>query len=270
MLRILLSSGVRHEDFPMIMKPIAPGSIIFHPHRGYGVLTAVNLLTGWVGARFGNEVHVLDLSLSEDNLSHADGEPILFRRSAPAYMPHARLMEMVRYLHAAGYERIYLYVWPKPSGLHWRWQLFTGPRLGTQFWAQRPLRPGWHGSGSDYNFNPVMGWGDAPGASAPELANALARFDPEAMARASGRDEKHTEWFACVCDALLPDFAYSLGWDNPGASRHDRRLEMPSRLPVMPVRRGVPAYKGPALPWPPGWLDGWAHHGYHRVLGRPV
>ena len=35
------------------MKPIAPGTVIFDRHRGYGVLTSVNLLTGWVAARFG-------------------------------------------------------------------------------------------------------------------------------------------------------------------------------------------------------------------------
>ena len=70
-----------------------------HPARGYGVLTAVNLLTGWVSARFGNEINTLDLSLSDDGLSHADDTPILFRRVAPDYMPHARLMAMVRALH---------------------------------------------------------------------------------------------------------------------------------------------------------------------------
>ena len=109
-------------------KPLAPGTIVFHPARGYGVLTAVNLLTGWVSARFGNEVNTLDLSLSDDGLAYADGTPILFRRTAPDYMPHARLMAMVRALHGAGYERLYLYTWPKPSGLHWRWHLFTGRR----------------------------------------------------------------------------------------------------------------------------------------------
>lgn len=252
------------------MKTLAPGSIVFHPHRGYGVLTTVNLLTGWVGARFGSEIHALDLSLSEDHLCYADGEPILFRRTAPAFMPHGRLMEMVHYLHNAGYGQLYLYSWPKPSGLHWRWQLFAGPRLGTQFWAQRPLRAGWHGSGSDYNFNPVMGWGDAPGASAPELAEALRKFDPEGLERARGHDSAHSEWFARVCESLLPDYAFSLGWDTLGTSRHDRRNEMPHHLPVMAVRRGVPAYAGTALPWPPGWLDGWAHHGYHRALRRVV
>ena len=246
------------------MKPIAPGSIVFHPHRGYGVLTSVNLLTGWVGARFGSEVHSLDLSLAEDNICHADGEPILFRRAAPAYMPHGRLMEMVRLLHAEGYPGLYLYTWPKPSGLHWRWQLFTGPRNGPQFWAQRPMRLGWHGSGADYIFNPVMGWGDAPGASAEDLAAALLRFDPEGMARARCQDERHVRWFAAVCDALLPNYAYSLGWDTPSG----KRREMPVSLPVMATRRGVPPWRRVDLPWPPGWLDGWAHHGYHRALRR--
>src|SRR5690606_14190054 len=77
------------------MKPIAPGTVIFHRHRGYGVITAVNLMTGWISARFGNEMRTLDLNLSTDEVQHADGEPILFRREPPDQMPHARLMEMV-------------------------------------------------------------------------------------------------------------------------------------------------------------------------------
>ena len=82
------------------MKPIAPGTVIFHRYRGYGVLTAVNLLTGWVSARFGNEQRCLDLNLSTDEVQHADGEPILFRLSPPDRMPHGRLMEMVLKLHS--------------------------------------------------------------------------------------------------------------------------------------------------------------------------
>ena len=37
------------------MKPVAPGTVIFHRYRGYGVITSVNLLTGWISARFGAE-----------------------------------------------------------------------------------------------------------------------------------------------------------------------------------------------------------------------
>ena len=32
--------------------------------------------------------------------------------------------------------------------------------------------------------------------------------------------------------------------------------------------RGVQRYGGPALSWPPGWTDGWAHHGYVRAFRR--
>jgi hypothetical protein len=151
------------------MKPLAPGTVIFHRHRGYGVIISVNLLTGWISARFGSEVRTLDLNLSSDEVQSADGEPILFRRSPPDRMPHARLMAMVRELHRAGYQRLYLYSWPKPSGLHWRWHLFAGQRN----WMQRPWREGWYGSGADYNFNPVLGWGDSPGASPQQLAEQL-------------------------------------------------------------------------------------------------
>src|SRR5690606_22589277 len=164
------------------MKPIAPGTVIFHRHRGYGVITAVNLMPGWISARFGNEMRTLDLNLSSDEVQHADGEPILFRRAPPDQMPHARLMAMVRQLHQAGYQRLYLYSWPKPSGLHWRWHLFTGPRN----WMERPWREGWYGSGADYIFNPVMGWGDAPGETTEELVSTLAQFDPVGMAQALG------------------------------------------------------------------------------------
>jgi hypothetical protein len=99
---------------------------------------------------------------------------------------------VVRELHQAGYQKLYLYSWPKPSGLHWRWHLFTGQRD----WMQRSWREGWYGSGAEYNVNPVMGWGDSPGATTEELIHALARFDPQGLAQALGRDEDHTAWFA--------------------------------------------------------------------------
>ncbi len=225
------------------MKPIAPGTVIFHRYRGYGVLTAVNLLTGWVSARFGSEQKSLDLNLSSDEVQHADGEPILFRRKAPERMPQARLMAMVRELHKAGYQRLYLHVWPQPSGLHWRWHLFTGKRN----WIQRSWREGWYGSGGDYIFNPVMGWGDQPGASTEELIESLAKFDPEGLAQALGTDEEHTAWFASVCEALLPNYMYSL------SGKMEENNVFPEFLPVYPVRQNLPEYGGPSLRWPPGW-----------------
>jgi hypothetical protein len=231
------------------MQPIAPGTIVFHRFRGYGVLTAVNLLSGWVSVRFGQETRVLDLCLSSDALQHADGEPILFRRNPPERMPHARLMAMVRALHGAGYQRLYLYSWPKPSGLHWHWQLFAGPRN----WSARPLRAGWSGSGSDYIFNPVLGWGDAPGASTAELIQALAQFDPEGLSHALGRDTDHSAWFAAVCDVLLPDYAYSFGWETPNATAASASAKLAgTALQVMPVRQGMHPYSGAALPLAPG------------------
>ena len=230
------------------MKPVAPGTVIFHRYRGYGVVPAVNLMTGWISARFASEGRTLDLNLSCDQVQHADGEPIQFRRSSPDRMPHGRLMGMMRELHKAGYQRLYLYSWPKPSGLHWRWHLFTGPRQ----WMQRSWREGWYGSGAEYNLNPVMGWGDAPGATAHELVSSLARFDPQGLSRALGRDEDHSQWFADVCEALLPNYTYSLGWDvRDGA--------VPDPLPVIPLRSHVAPYSGPALPWPPGWSKLWRH-----------
>jgi len=225
------------------MKPIAPGTIIFHRYRGYGVLTAVNLLTGWVSARFGNEQRTLDLNLSADEVQHADGEPILFRLEAPDRMPHAKLMAMVKELHKAGYERLYLYSWPNQSGMHWRWHLFTG----TRDWMNRPWREGWYGSGANYIFNPVMGWGDNPGATTEELIETLAKFDAEGLAQALGQDEEHTQWFKAVCDELLPGYMYSL--NEPYQSNAYER----ATVPVYPVRRGLAGYSGPALPWPPGW-----------------
>jgi len=194
-------------------------------------------------------VRTLDLNLSSDEVQHADGTPIMFRRAPPDRMPHARLMAMVRLLHRAGYQRLYLYSWPKASGLHWRWHLFAGPRQ----WIERPWREGWYGSGADYNFNPIMGWGDNPGASADELARALAQFDPQGLAQALGEDEEHAAWFELVCATLAPDYAYSLGWDY--------HTGMPETLPIIGVRRNVPEYAGPPLPWPPGWLPLWKKSG---------
>ncbi|MBV8666273.1 MAG: L-asparaginase [Burkholderiaceae bacterium] len=230
------------------MKPVAPGTVIFHRYRGYGVITAVNLLTGWISARFGSESRTLDLNLSTDEIQHADGEPILFRLQPPDRMPHARLMAMVRELHRAGYQKLYLYSWPKPSGLHWRWHLFTGQRN----WMQRPWREGWYGTGADYNFNPVLGWGDAPTATPAELASCLAQFDPTGMAQALGRDEDHAEWFAAACDALLPNYAFSLGWEHSGGN-----LAQPDSVPVIAVRRNLPDYAGAPIAWPPGWKQLW-------------
>jgi len=232
------------------MKALAPGTVIFHRHRGYGVITSVNLLTGWISARFGSEARTLDLNLSTDEVQFADGEAILFRRAPPDRMPHARLMALVRALHQAGYQRLYLYSWPKPSGLHWRWHLFTGQRD----WMQRSWREGWYGSGADYNVNPVMGWGDSPGASTEELVHALARFDPQGLAQALGRDEDHTAWFANVCDALLPGYMYSLDMQRPDGGP---LTEMPP-VPVVPVRATLPPYPGPDIAWPPGWAGLWS------------
>ena len=242
---------LRIPNLPTRMKPIAPGTVIFHRYRGFGVLTAVNLMTGWVAARFGSETRSLDLNLSSDEVQHADGEPILFQLDAPDRMPHARLMAMVRELHRAGYQRLYLYSWPKPSGMHWRWQLFTGPRD----WMQRPWREGWYGSGAAYNFNPVMGWGDAPGATAQELAQALAMFDPHGLSKALGRDEDHTIWFDTICEALLPNYMFSLSIEPGQIPSH-----VPIPLTVVPVRRKIQAYAGPALPWPPDWARMWTAH----------
>jgi hypothetical protein len=96
-----------------------------------------------------------------------------------------------------------------------------------------------------------MGWGDAPGASTQELSSTLARFDPQGLAQALGRDEDHTIWFESICDALLPNYTFSLGWDH-------RDGPQPEGLPVIPVRRGIPEYAGPTLPWPPGWARLWS------------
>ena len=213
------------------------------------MITHVNLLTGWISARFGSEQRTLDLNLSSDEVQHADGEPILFRRAPPDRMPHARLMDVVRELHKAGYQKLYLYSWPKPSGLHWRWHLFTGQRD----WMQRAWREGWYGSGADYNFNPVMGWGDSPGATTEELIHALAKFDPQGLAQALGRDEDHSAWFAQVCDLLLPGYMYSLNMERPAGAK---LVDAPP-VPVVPVRAGLQPYSGPAIGWPPGWAGLW-------------
>lgn len=232
------------------MKVLAPGTVVFHRYRGYGVITTLNLLTGWIAVRFGSEQRTLDLNLSSDEVAYADGSPILFRRDPPQRMPHARLMEMVRELHRAGYQRLYLHSWPKPSGMHWRWHLFAGARN----WLSRPWREGWYGSGADYIFNPVMGWGDSPGASARELVSALAQYDPQGLAQALGRDEDYAAWFSMVCDALLPDYTFSL--DTTAGP------EPSAGIPVIAVRNGVAPYSGPVLPWPPGWEKAWSRQAY--------
>ncbi len=198
------------------MKPIAPGTVIFHRHRGYGVITSVNLLTGWISARFGSEPRTLDLNLSTDEVQHADGEPILFRRAPPDRMPHARLMAMVRELHRAGYQRLYLYSWPKPSGLHWRWHSVLRPaQLDAAAVARRLVR-----LRRRLQRQSGAGLGRCAGRHARRnWSSALAQFDPQGLAQALGRDEDHTAWFETVCEALLPDYAYSLGWERGAGCR---------------------------------------------------
>lgn len=227
------------------MQVLAPGSVIFHRYRGFGVIVSLNLLTGWITVRFGSEQKTLDLNLSSDSVQYANGAPILFRRSPPEKMPHARLMRMVSALHEAGYQKLYLYIWPKPSQMHWNWHLFTGTRR----WLGRPWREGWYGSGAEYIFNPVMGWGDNPAATTGELIDILAKYDPAGLAQALGIDEDHTAWFRQVCDALLPNYTYSLEC-QPQAL-------LTSHLKVIPVKNGIPPYTGPVLPWPPGWAKLW-------------
>jgi hypothetical protein len=99
-----------------------------------------------------------------------------------------------------------------------------------------------------------MGWGDQPGATTEELVHALAKFDPQGLAQALGRDEDHTAWFAQVCDALLPGYMYSLDMARePGAPL----TEMPP-VPVVPVRANLKPYSGPEITWPPGWSGLWS------------
>ena len=157
--------------------------------------------------------------------------PILFRLSAPDRMPHARLMAVVQALHEAGYERLYLHSCPRPSGMHWRWHLFTG----TRNWFQRPWREGWYGSGSDYIFNPVIGWGDNPGAGTAELIRCLAQYDPEGLARALGKDEEHTVWFKKVCAAFITGLHVQPGTQWP-QSAGTRAL---AHLPGTPEHAGL-------------------------------
>jgi hypothetical protein len=124
-------------------------------------------------------------------------------------MPHARLMAVVRELHQAGYQKLYLYSWPKPSGLHWRWHLFTGPRD----WMQRSWREGWYGSGADYNVNPVMGWGDSPGATTEELIHALARSTRKGWRRRWGAMKTTPRGLPCAmrcCPAICTAWTCSV------------------------------------------------------------
>lgn len=96
-----------------------------------------------------------------------------------------------------------------------------------------------------------MGWGDSPGASTDELVHALAKFDPQGLAQALGRDEDHTAWFAQVCDLLLPGgYMYSLDMHRSADG------EIPP-VPVVAVRAGLPAWSGPPVDWPPGWKGLW-------------
>jgi hypothetical protein len=96
----------------------------------------------------------------------------------------------------------------------------------------------------------------APGATTDELIHALAKFDPEGLAHALGRDEDHTAWFANVCDALLPGYMYSFDMAPMQKNANGGLIEMPP-VPIVPVRAGLPGYAGPVIEWPPGWAGLW-------------
>jgi hypothetical protein len=61
------------------MKPVAPGTVIFHRYRGYGVITSVNLMTGWISARFGGETRTLDLNLMANRSAFGAPHPTACR-----------------------------------------------------------------------------------------------------------------------------------------------------------------------------------------------
>ena len=109
-----------------------------------------------------------------------------------------------------------------------------------------------------------MGWGDTPGATTDELVHALAKFDPHGLARALGRDEDHTAWFASVCEALLPGYMYSL--DMEKAPTGELRDQTP--VPVIAVRANLPVYAGPEISWPPGWAGLWTRT--HVLPAPPI
>ena len=83
------------------------------------------------------------------------------------------------------------------------------------------------------------------------------------LAQALGRDDDHTEWFGRVCDALLPDYMYSLDMQR---AEGEPLPDMPP-VPVVAVRAGVAPYGGADLAWPPGWAGLW--RGRH-VLPAPA
>ena len=79
------------------------------------------------------------------------------------------------------------------------------------------------------------------GGTAKGGINRLTLTDPDRQVR---------DWFAAACDALLPNYAFSLNRDQPDNSPA-------ASVPIIPVRRGLPDYAGPALSWPPGWNRLW-------------
>ena len=54
-----------------------------------------------------------------------------------------------------------------------------------------------------------------------------------------------------MCDALLPDYTYSLGWDQQAGPQ-------PQLLPIVPLRSKVKPYIGMPLSFPPGWGHLWS------------
>ena len=119
-------------------------------------------------------------------------------------------------------------------------------------------------SGDRYTWSQVWRAGYSAEEGVTGLWSEWAGCEQQGMAHALGRYEDHSRWFAYVCEALLPNYAYSLGVDRSDGS-------IPDSLPVIPLRANVPAYAGPALPWPPGWAALWSGtRGHFMSLSDPV
>lgn len=158
----------------------------------------------------------------------------------PELFAHTLLMPAVRRLHLAGLQSVYLWSGFSPSGASLRWGVAMGP--------QHRLQPDSPDDYVAYGVHNTLRRGlrlplRAPLSDETVATRLLALAGDKATQQARAPDAEYAAWFAQVCSALLPDYAYYLldDWNGPA----------PDALPVGATRTGLAPYAGPPLPWPP-------------------
>lgn len=136
-----------------------------------------------------------------------------------ALTPARRLLLMVRALHRMGFERLRAGCSLSPSGMHWRFELFT---------EQRPERPAaWSASTLEGVLRPkldvsystamgqrIFGLEETCFESPEELATRLVREAPQVVYAGLGRDPDYARWLDDMLARTAPEGVFVDGLDG--------------------------------------------------------